>query len=852
MSLAGAPVAASAAGLQGGARQRDLIMEQKVSKLTSGFQRSSTSDDDSGCALEEYAWVPPGLRPEQVQLYFSCLPEDKIPYVNSPGEKFRIKQLLNQLPPHDNEIRYCQSLSEEEKKELQMFSVQRKKEALGRGAPKVLPHSRLNSICEHCGENINGGEMAVFAARSGPALCWHPACFACSTCSELLVDLIYFYHNGKIHCGRHHAELLKPRCSACDEIIFADECTEAEGRHWHMKHFACFECETILGGQRYIMKDGRPYCCGCFESLYAEYCEACGAHIGVDNAQMTYDGLHWHATERCFSCAQCKSSLMGCPFLPHQGRIYCSKACSLGEDVHASDSSDSAFQSARSRESRRSVRMGKSSRSADQCRQSLLFSPSVNYKFPGLSGNPDDTVTNKLTHMNLSDEHFWRARTEETDAPEDQEEEWAEHEDYMTQLLLKFGENGVFRQASDSRPTDFWVADRDAKSKQESFKVGSSSGEGRGSLASKKYQADMYWAQSQDGLGDSAYGSHPGPASSRKIQELELDHGGGASMEDDSQWYRGSLECITDEFKKKDQSVRDSMDSLALSNITGTSVDGDSKDRPLMYSMQGFHVVETEDCEKTSNMGTLNSSMLHRSTNSLKSLVSEQEAEENVAEEEEIHLPEERPKPHVPALRRTRSQARQQQVKFSDDVLDRYSDLQVRQPPMSERTRRRVFHFEEKGQENHPGRSHHHHRRRRSRKSRSDNALNLLPKERAQMAYGMDRRRNAHGPRIDPDFHGHPPAGTMSDYKIQGSAMGRFFDLCGEDDDWCSTCSSSSSDSEEEGFFLGQPIPQPRPLRHYYTEDLPSPVAGMSPLPYGQRTKSKKKKGHKGKNCIIS
>ncbi|KAI5103641.1 prickle-like protein 2 [Silurus meridionalis] len=58
------------------------------------------------------------------------------------------------------------------------------------------------------------------------------------------------------------------------EIIFADECTEAEGRHWHMKHFCCFECETVLGGQRYIMKEGRPYCCGCFESLYAEYCDS--------------------------------------------------------------------------------------------------------------------------------------------------------------------------------------------------------------------------------------------------------------------------------------------------------------------------------------------------------------------------------------------------------------------------------------------------------------------------------------------------------------------------------------------------------------------------------------------------
>ncbi|XP_055770340.1 prickle-like protein 1, partial [Salvelinus fontinalis] len=132
---------------------RGLDMEQrtggKLGKLTLGFQRSSTSDDDSGCALEEYAWVPPGLRPEQVQQYFSCLPEDKVPYVNSPGEKHRIRQLLYQLPPHDNEVRYCHSLSEEEKRELHMFSVQRKREALGRGTPRMLPRALQHTLCEH-------------------------------------------------------------------------------------------------------------------------------------------------------------------------------------------------------------------------------------------------------------------------------------------------------------------------------------------------------------------------------------------------------------------------------------------------------------------------------------------------------------------------------------------------------------------------------------------------------------------------------------------------------------------------------------------------------------------------------
>lgn len=77
---------------------------------------------------------------------------------------------------------------------------------------------------------------------------------------------------------------------------------------------------------------------------------------------MTYDGQHWHATEGCFCCARCKRSLLGRPFLPKQGQIFCSRSCSLGEEPNGSDSSDSAFQSARStRESRRSSKTGRSS-----------------------------------------------------------------------------------------------------------------------------------------------------------------------------------------------------------------------------------------------------------------------------------------------------------------------------------------------------------------------------------------------------------------------------------------------------------------------------------------------------------
>ncbi|XP_058827157.1 protein prickle-like [Topomyia yanbarensis] len=301
-----------------------------------GGHNYSQSDDDSGCALEEYTWVPPGLRPDQVHLYFSAIPEDKVPYVNSIGERHRVRQLLQQLPPHDNEVRYCHSLTDEERKELKLFSAQRKREALGRGTVKQLA---TNQICDGCGECISSGDMGVYASRFDPGTCWHPACFFCSVCKELLVDLIYFHREARLYCGRHHAETLKPRCSACDEIILADECTEAEGRAWHIKHFACFECDKQLGGQRYIMRDGKPYCLHCFDAMFAEYCDYCSEPIGVDQGQMSHDGQHWHATDSCFACSTCRCSLLGRPFLPRRGEIYCSIACSKGEPPTPSDGS---------------------------------------------------------------------------------------------------------------------------------------------------------------------------------------------------------------------------------------------------------------------------------------------------------------------------------------------------------------------------------------------------------------------------------------------------------------------------------------------------------------------------------
>ncbi|KJH44098.1 LIM domain protein [Dictyocaulus viviparus] len=80
------------------------------------------------------------------------------------------------------------------------------------GACKSPPTSFI------CQEVFDEGEICVLATRTESI--FHPGCFQCYECATLLVDLIYFSYEGKIFCGRHHAEQFKPRCARCDESFF--------------------------------------------------------------------------------------------------------------------------------------------------------------------------------------------------------------------------------------------------------------------------------------------------------------------------------------------------------------------------------------------------------------------------------------------------------------------------------------------------------------------------------------------------------------------------------------------------------------------------------------------------------
>ena len=56
------------------------------------------------------------------------------------------------------------------------------------------------------------------------------------------------------------------------QLILAKEYTLAEDKNWHIDHFCCWECDSPLGGQRYVTRDVHPFCILCYEELFAREC----------------------------------------------------------------------------------------------------------------------------------------------------------------------------------------------------------------------------------------------------------------------------------------------------------------------------------------------------------------------------------------------------------------------------------------------------------------------------------------------------------------------------------------------------------------------------------------------------
>lgn len=317
-------------------------------------------------------WVPPvhsnnnddASKTEKItRLYFEDLGEEAIPFKDSEAAIKRKELASMQIPVHDFAVEKCDNLTDFEAQQLKKYVDNVKQNYFGQGQvdiaePKkttsfasrgnlatIRPGVDLNVVnnnlvdnmkhltmcdplsCRGCTESIVSAY--VKAERLGKDAMWHPKCFKCKKCSQLLVDLIYFHYNNEIYCARDLAELMEiPRCAACDELIMVPEYTLADGKNYHIKHFCCFHCDLQLAGQQYVSDEtpsNNPVCLKCFDHHYANVCSTCNKIIAPTEQGVSLKDVHFHMS--CFYCGFCRKELIGGRFCLRDRIPFCSAAC---------------------------------------------------------------------------------------------------------------------------------------------------------------------------------------------------------------------------------------------------------------------------------------------------------------------------------------------------------------------------------------------------------------------------------------------------------------------------------------------------------------------------------------------
>ncbi|XP_075430811.1 LIM and cysteine-rich domains protein 1 isoform X1 [Ascaphus truei] len=247
-----------------------------------------TSRKDPTFLTVKYEWAPPGLNQKLAMHYMELLPKKMQPVAGTEGAYYRRMQLVRQLPAYDHDPEHCHGLLEQERQVMEDFVKRYKEQALGvadvalpctakqqqkdcnktkvsgaSNGTEVEATDKTEHLCELCHQPMPSDAPAVYAELAGYNRQWHPACFMCCQCREHLVNLIYFWKDNNLWCGRHYCESERPRCAGCDEIIFSDDYQQVEGSSWHPNHFSCMGCEQRLTGKSYVLDKGRLLCDSC-------------------------------------------------------------------------------------------------------------------------------------------------------------------------------------------------------------------------------------------------------------------------------------------------------------------------------------------------------------------------------------------------------------------------------------------------------------------------------------------------------------------------------------------------------------------------------------------------------------
>ncbi|KAH6917953.1 LIM domain-containing protein [Coprinopsis sp. MPI-PUGE-AT-0042] len=201
-------------------------------------------------------------------------------------------------------------------------------------------------ICAGCEGPIVGRIVAAMNMR------WHPQCFRCNVCQELLEHVSSYEHEGKPYCHLDYHEMFASKCYSCKTSIIEEQFISLDDpalgkRTYHMAHFFCSECgdpfltpsmarsanggELALSGdgdfEGFTVYKGYPYCEPCHVRLRLPKCKKCKKSIRDHDRAVEALGGKWCWS--CFVCEGCHKPFEDPSFFQRGNMPYCEGCFSI-------------------------------------------------------------------------------------------------------------------------------------------------------------------------------------------------------------------------------------------------------------------------------------------------------------------------------------------------------------------------------------------------------------------------------------------------------------------------------------------------------------------------------------------
>jgi len=164
-----------------------------------------------------------------------------------------------------------------------------------------------SNICGACNKTVYGAATVALNRK------YHPACFKCTTCNELLTGEFYDVA-GSPYCRHDYEQRNLQTCGICSKKIANGVTTinDLEGNYYHDTCFVCEKCRgSVVEG--YFNYRGQRVCAHCNVSTNVErapvmtelgHCSTCYKRFSPGDEYSSVKGLKYHPA--CIKCYFCK------------------------------------------------------------------------------------------------------------------------------------------------------------------------------------------------------------------------------------------------------------------------------------------------------------------------------------------------------------------------------------------------------------------------------------------------------------------------------------------------------------------------------------------------------------------